>query len=248
MVSLLGNSYSRVITGYLTTVGTSQRQLGGLALSQNVCFMQQNQEFSIQNEHSPALPGYKGTRMWRRGADSDGYVANFVESEQVVHLNGNIGPFLQGVLEAVRIRCAGYPTRQTFDKFLLRFGVLYLDVLDGKYDSIGKTKAFLRAGQMAEVDTRRAEVLGNAAKIIQRQMRTCIARKEYISIREATIQLQAYWRGTWLLANLASKSYVTLRESVVILQSGLRAMTARDEFRLRKQTKAAIYIQVLWAT
>ncbi|KAI3778221.1 hypothetical protein L2E82_07345 [Cichorium intybus] len=43
---------------------------------------------------------------------------------------------------------------------------------------------------------------------------------------------------------VASKSYVTLRASAVILQTGLRAITARDEFRLRKQTKAAIYIQV----
>ncbi|CAN1798708.1 Phosphoinositide phosphatase SAC7 [Linum perenne] len=29
-----------------------------------------------------------GTRMWRRGADADGYVANFVESEQIVQMNG----------------------------------------------------------------------------------------------------------------------------------------------------------------
>ncbi|KAI3753511.1 hypothetical protein L2E82_25566 [Cichorium intybus] len=68
-----------------------------LALSQNVCFMQQNQEFSIQNEHSPALPGYKGTRMWRRGADSDGYVANFVESEQVPLIYSSPPEVHQGV-------------------------------------------------------------------------------------------------------------------------------------------------------
>lgn len=48
---------------------------------------------------------------------------------------------------------------------------------------------------MAELDARRAEVLGNAARIIQRQMRTYIARKEYILIRKAAIQLQACWRG-----------------------------------------------------
>ncbi|XP_024963733.1 phosphoinositide phosphatase SAC7-like [Cynara cardunculus var. scolymus] len=36
-----------------------------------------------------------GTRMWRRGADSDGYVANFVESEQIVHLNGHTASFVQ---------------------------------------------------------------------------------------------------------------------------------------------------------
>jgi hypothetical protein len=36
-----------------------------------------------------------GTRMWRRGADSDGYVANFVESEQIVQLNGFTASFVQ---------------------------------------------------------------------------------------------------------------------------------------------------------
>ncbi|KAL9464773.1 hypothetical protein AB3S75_002389 [Citrus x aurantiifolia] len=36
-----------------------------------------------------------GTRMWRRGADSDGYVANFVETEQVVQMNGFMASFVQ---------------------------------------------------------------------------------------------------------------------------------------------------------
>ncbi|KAI3772786.1 hypothetical protein L6452_03979 [Arctium lappa] len=185
-----------------------------------------------------------------------------------------------GVLEAIRISCAGYPTRRTFDEFLLRFGVLAPDVLDGNYDEkkacqmildkmglkgyqIGKTKVFLRAGQMAELDTRRTVVLGDAAKVIQRQIRTYIARKEYILIRKAAIQLQSCWRGLSASKQLeqlrreaaavkiqkdfrcfvASKSYLTLRISVITLQTGSRAMTARDEFRYRKQTKAATIIQ-----
>ncbi|KAK9071479.1 hypothetical protein SSX86_010048 [Deinandra increscens subsp. villosa] len=36
-----------------------------------------------------------GTRMWRRGADADGYVANFVESEQIIQLNGHTASFVQ---------------------------------------------------------------------------------------------------------------------------------------------------------
>ncbi|CAH2043013.1 unnamed protein product [Thlaspi arvense] len=36
-----------------------------------------------------------GTRMWRRGADPDGYVANFVETEQIVHMNGYTSSFVQ---------------------------------------------------------------------------------------------------------------------------------------------------------
>ncbi|KAK4368207.1 hypothetical protein RND71_011999 [Anisodus tanguticus] len=36
-----------------------------------------------------------GTRMWRRGADSDGFVANFVESEQIIQLKGYTTSFVQ---------------------------------------------------------------------------------------------------------------------------------------------------------
>ncbi|XP_023762606.1 phosphoinositide phosphatase SAC7 [Lactuca sativa] len=36
-----------------------------------------------------------GTRLWRRGADADGYVANFVESEQIIQLKGFTSSFVQ---------------------------------------------------------------------------------------------------------------------------------------------------------
>ncbi|KAG4973514.1 hypothetical protein AAZX31_11G083400 [Glycine max] len=36
-----------------------------------------------------------GTRMWRRGADPDGYVANFVETEQIMQFNGYTASFVQ---------------------------------------------------------------------------------------------------------------------------------------------------------
>lgn len=47
---------------------------------------------------------------------------------------------------------------------------------------------------MAELDARRAEVLGNAARKIQRSIRTYIARKEFVALREFAIQLQALCR------------------------------------------------------
>lgn len=36
-------------------------------------------------------------------------------------------------MEAIRISCAGYPTRRTFDDFLRRYGILAPHVLDGRY-------------------------------------------------------------------------------------------------------------------
>ncbi|KAK9100805.1 hypothetical protein Scep_024235 [Stephania cephalantha] len=188
-----------------------------------------------------------------------------------------------GVLEAIRISCAGYPTRRAFDEFLLRFGLLAPEFLEGNYDEkvackkilekkglsgfqIGKTKVFLRAGQMAELDARRAEVLSNAANCIQRQMRTHIARKRFIALRKASIQLQTVCRGR--LASkmyelmrkeaaaiyiqkssrkyLARKAYTKIWSSARTLQMGLRAMSARNEFRFRRKTKAATMIQAQW--
>ena len=51
---------------------------------------------------------------------------------------------------------------------------------------------------MAELDTRRAEVLGNAVKVIQRRVRTFLAQKELKSVRKAAICAQARWRGKLL--------------------------------------------------
>ncbi|WOL02730.1 Myosin-9 like [Canna indica] len=188
-----------------------------------------------------------------------------------------------GVIEVIRISCAGYPTRKTFCEFLLRFDLLAPKVLDGNYDDkiacqkildkiglkgyqVGKTKLFLRAGQMAQLDARRAEILGKAAKVIQRQIRTYIARKYFLMLRKKSIRLQARWRGRMaykfykhvqrvsavlkiqknLRCCFARKSFCILRSSAVTLQTGIRAMLARNEFRLRKKTKAAACIQAQW--
>ncbi|KAK4285594.1 hypothetical protein QN277_002273 [Acacia crassicarpa] len=187
-----------------------------------------------------------------------------------------------GVLEAIRISCAGYPTKRTFDEFLDRFGMLAPDVLNGSDEKtacvaicdkmglkgyqMGKTKVFLRAGQMAELDARRAEVLARAARCIQRQIRTHLTRKEFLTLRKATIQIQKLWRARLARklyehmrreaasiriqkharAHTARMSYTLLQASATVIQSGLRAMAARDEFRYRRRSKAAIKVQTQW--
>ncbi|CAI0449006.1 unnamed protein product [Linum tenue] len=163
-----------------------------------------------------------------------------------------------GVLEAIRISCAGYPTRRAFFEFINRFGLLAPE--------IGKTKVFLRAGQMAELDARRSEVLNNAAKIIQRRVLTHVTRKRFISLRKAVIVMQALCRGRLACkvfhemkreaaaVNIqknarrfeARKSYKRLHTSALVVQTGLRTMAARKQFRFRRQTKAAIFMQARW--
>ncbi|KAL6011939.1 hypothetical protein ACLOJK_002405 [Asimina triloba] len=41
------------------------------------------------------LVAFQGTRCWRRGADPDGYVANFVETEQIMQAKGITASFVQ---------------------------------------------------------------------------------------------------------------------------------------------------------
>ncbi|CAL5065850.1 unnamed protein product [Urochloa decumbens] len=188
-----------------------------------------------------------------------------------------------GVLEAIRISCLGYPTRRRFDEFVDRFGVLLPEVLGESYDEvtatnmllekvnltgyqIGKTKVFLRAGQMAELDALRTEVLGRSAAKIQRKVRSYLARKKFIQLRISATQLQAICRGqiarhhyedlrkeaasltiqTCYRMHFARKKYRNLCSTSTTIQSGLRGMAARKELNFRRQTKAAVIIQSFW--
>lgn len=64
---------------------------------------------------------------------------------------------------------------------------------------IGKTKVFLRAGQMAELDARRSEVLGRSASIIQRKVRSYLAKRSFVLLRISAIRLQAACRGKFVI-------------------------------------------------
>ncbi|KAE8679655.1 Myosin-14 [Hibiscus syriacus] len=192
----------------------------------------------------------------------------------------SIGSRFKGVMEAIRISCAGYPTKKPFVEFVDRFGLLAPEVLDGSSDEvaackkllekvglqgyqIGKTKVFLRAGQMDELDTRRSEVLGRSASIIQRKIRSYLARRSFIMLRRSALQIQSVCRGQLackvyddmrreaaslriqrhLCMHLARKTLKELCSSAVSIQTFMRGMAARNELCLRRQTRAAIIIQ-----
>nr|VDD10511.1 unnamed protein product [Brassica rapa] len=188
-----------------------------------------------------------------------------------------------GVLEAIRVKCAGYPTNRTFIEFLKRFIILAPEILKGEYEAgvackwildkkgltgfqIGKSKVFLRAGQMAELDAHRTKVLGEAAKMIQGQVRTRLTRERYVILRRASVNIQANWRANLarkisrymrreeaaikiqknLRRQIAIKDYGNTKSSAVTLQSGLRTMVARHEFHYKLKSKAATVIQAYW--
>ncbi|KAL9226046.1 hypothetical protein vseg_001900 [Gypsophila vaccaria] len=185
-----------------------------------------------------------------------------------------------GVMEAIRISCAGFPTRRPFLDFINRCRILAPEFVDGSNDDvgacrkilekvqlkgyqIGKTKVFLRAGQMAELDALRNEVLGRSATVIQKQVRTFFFHRWFGQMRLSSLVIQAYCRGQVarcifeykkreaasvrvqkeLRKYLARKSYLLLRSSSITIQRGMRGMAARNELLFRKQTTAATLIQ-----
>nr|AAM44879.1 Putative myosin heavy chain [Oryza sativa Japonica Group] len=186
-----------------------------------------------------------------------------------------------GVLEAIRISLAGYPTRRTYTEFIDRFGLLVPEHMDERFDEksltekilrqlhlenfqLGRTKVFLRAGQIAVLDSKRTEILEKAARIVQGRFRTFVACKEFHSTKKASVSLQAYCRGCLARNLLDAKrqiaaavsvekyarrwfcrcEYLHLRSSALVIQSGVRYMLAIQKLLQLKNNKAATIIQV----
>ncbi|RHN80083.1 putative myosin ATPase [Medicago truncatula] len=146
-----------------------------------------------------------------------------------------------GVLEAVRIKCAGFPTHRTFHEFLTRVGILAPEILRGNFEEkesckmilekigltgyqIGQTKLFLRAGHMAELDARRAYMLSNSATIIQKHTRTHFSQKRYTTLRKSSLFLQSICRG-----ELARRQYYHMKRkaAAIKIQAYTRGRIAR---------------------
>jgi len=117
-----------------------------------------------------------------------------------------------GVLETVRISCAGYPTRWTYEEFALRYymlihssqwtqeirsmanAILRNALGEGKNDrtdkyQLGLTKIFFRAGMLAFLENLRTSRLSNAAIMIQKNLRAKYYRRRYL---EAINNIRAF--------------------------------------------------------
>ncbi|KAI0290485.1 myosin 5 [Russula brevipes] len=123
-----------------------------------------------------------------------------------------------GVLETIRISCAGYPTRWTYEEFAERYYMLVPSsqwgpmiqnmelnglcslILDrtindpDKYQN-GKTKIFFRAGMLAALETLRSDRLNAMVTVVQKNMRRHMCMKRYREMRVAAIKIQTWWRG-----------------------------------------------------
>ncbi|KAI6111535.1 myosin 5 [Pisolithus croceorrhizus] len=152
-----------------------------------------------------------------------------------------------GVLETIRISCAGYPSRWTYEEFAERYYMLVPSsdwqpmiqrlelkplcslILErtindpDKYQN-GLTKIFFRAGMLAALESLRSEKLNALATIIQKNMHRRMAMKRYNKLRAATIQIQTWWR-----AIMAKRLVESMRRdhAAKLLQTQIRSFMQR---------------------
>ncbi|KAM6396140.1 unconventional myosin-Vb-like [Rhynochetos jubatus] len=162
-----------------------------------------------------------------------------------------------GVLDTIRISASGYPSRWTYQEFLVRYRVLVskeelvstdekqicslaLERLlqDPSKYQCGNSKVFFRAGQVAYLEELRYQRLRAAYTLLQRHLRGWLARRRLGQARAAVICLQRHARG-WLARRVTRMLHRT--RAAVVLQKTLRMVLARRSYLRTRQ--AAITIQ-----
>eukprot|EP00798_Chlamydomonas_sp_ICE-L_P027113 gene27113-2338_t len=181
-----------------------------------------------------------------------------------------------GVLEAVRISCAGFPSRRPYADFVDHFWQLAPDLIKqedlddrtiseriigkasikfGSGYQLGETKVFLRAGQLAILDKVRTEMLNKAATTIQRFARGWLANRHYCKLQAASAFIQSAARALFARREFtrslwrqhrAFTEYKAVYGMVLKIQSVWRGRNARSTFLNLRRLKAAILIQSAW--
>ncbi|KAI0199074.1 P-loop containing nucleoside triphosphate hydrolase protein [Astrocystis sublimbata] len=123
-----------------------------------------------------------------------------------------------GVLETIRISCAGYPGRWTYEEFALRYYLLIpstrwqteirqlvkeilaqaLGTLTGTGNDsyqLGLTKIFFRAGMLAHLENLRQNRMSEAAIMIQKNLKAKYYRRKFLEAREAIVAFQTLARA-----------------------------------------------------
>lgn len=165
-----------------------------------------------------------------------------------------------GVLETIRISCAGFPTRWTYEEFGQRYHILvpsseYVDVLNGKRSTpddvrtlcnkilqitvedskkyqLGETKIFFKAGMLGYLEKLRTSKLFDSAVLIQKNIKSKYYRGQFLQIRQSIVLLQSLVRG--FNRRLRIKEEIETY-SATKLQTLFRGYLVRRRFRLTRQ-------------
>ncbi|KAJ3289168.1 Myosin type-2 heavy chain 1 [Borealophlyctis nickersoniae] len=151
-----------------------------------------------------------------------------------------------GVLETIRISCAGYPSRSTFADFADRYYLLVPSkewgpdakkltstivkkvISDEDKHQMGLTKVFFRAGQLAYLEKLRSERQRECVILIQKNIRRCVYQKRYVRMRTAAVKLQTATR-----TYQAQKLYRQRRETraAITIQKNVRTWLSRKRYQ-----------------
>ncbi|KAF1750538.1 hypothetical protein GCK72_017088 [Caenorhabditis remanei] len=158
-----------------------------------------------------------------------------------------------GVLETVRISAAGFPSRYPYEEFARRYRVLYTKeaaiwrdspkrfaelacqqcLEEGKY-AVGKTKIFLRTGQVAVLERVRLDTLAVAATMIQKTWKGFVARRKYETMRKSLLIVQASLKAFLAFRRI---KYLQMHRAVITMQSATRGFLERRNYeRIRNAT------------
>lgn len=128
-----------------------------------------------------------------------------------------------GVLETIRISCAGFPSRWTFSEFVLRYYILInsdewskiftnegtteesvieicrkileATITDREKYQIGNTKIFFKAGMLAYFEKLRSDKIQKSSVLIQKNIRAKYYRKKYVETIKSLRLTQSQAKG-----------------------------------------------------
>lgn len=159
-----------------------------------------------------------------------------------------------GVLETIRISCAGFPSRWTYNEFVSRYHILTPSEYWGKlYNStdlkledvkaltekilsisdtdlskyqLGLSKVFFKAGMLAHLEKLRNDKQHQAIVQIQKKIKAKFWRNWYLTTTASLKSLQTLLHATYIRA-VVDKEIKT--EAVVMIQKNIKALKVRRE-------------------
>lgn len=156
-----------------------------------------------------------------------------------------------GVLETIRISCAGFPSRWTYNDFALRYHILTLsehwtkifstettdddikqlckNILDSTVDDkvkyqLGNTKIFFKAGMLAYLEKLRGDKLYSSSVMIQKKIKAIYYRRQYLMIMRSINKFHSLSKG-YVIREIIDHEFKT--NASILIQSLLRATKIR---------------------